>query len=76
MPAPVKSGTRLADEMVTLGLRKQEVCGALVCSDRQLYNYMSRQWPIPVTRLSALCDLLDLDPEDLVDERGFLVEME
>jgi hypothetical protein len=70
----VKQGTVLAREMGWRRIRKSHVVGAMGCSDRQLYNYMARRAPIPAMQLGTLCDLMDMDPEELVDERNFLLE--
>lgn len=39
-----------------------------------LHNYMTRKYPVPPLKLGALCDFLDLDPDYLVDARGYLKE--
>lgn len=38
-----------------------------------MYNYLTRQRAIPALQLAALCDKLDMDPEELVDRRRFLL---
>ena len=68
----VVSGTVLARKMAPRRLKKHHVAAALRVSDRALYNYMTRRRPIPVLKVGILCDLLDMDQEELVDEQGFL----
>ena len=70
----VKQGTVLAREMAWRRMRKSQVAGAMGCSDRQLYNYMARRAPIPGMQIGALCDLMDMDLEELVDEWNFLLQ--
>jgi hypothetical protein len=70
----VRQGTVLALVMTQRNIRKIRVAAVLCCSDRQLYNYLARLRPIPVIHLGALCDLMDMDPEELVDERNYLLE--
>jgi hypothetical protein len=70
----VKQGTVLAREMGWRRIRKTRVTAVMRCSDRQLYNYMDRRARVPGMQLGPLCDLLDMDPEELVDERNFLLE--
>jgi hypothetical protein len=72
----VKQGTVLAAEMTRRNIRKTRLTAVMHCSDRQLYNYMARQIPIPAMQLSALCDEMDMYPEDLVNDRYVLLETE
>lgn len=71
---PHVSGTRLAKIMRARGIKKHDVGRVLRCSDATVYNYLTRRYPIPPMMLAALCDRLDMDPEDLVDDDGFLLE--
>lgn len=66
-------GTVLARVMRERGIKHFDVARVLVCSDRQVYNYMKRIYPVPTMQLGALCDRLDMDPEQLVDENRFLL---
>jgi hypothetical protein len=59
--------------MTQRNIRKIRIAALLHCSDRQLYNYLARLRPVPVIHVGALCDLLDMDPEELVDERNYLL---
>ena len=70
----VKPGTILARVMKQRNIRKIRVAAVLHCSDRQLYNFLARLRPIPVLFLGALCDFMDMDPEELVDDRNYLLE--
>lgn len=45
---------------------------AMHCTERAVWNYMRRVRKLPLRMLGPLCDLLDLDPVDLVDEQGYL----
>lgn len=69
-----KQGTVLAREMTRRNMRKIRVAAVLWCSDRQLYNFLARLRPVPVMHLGELCDLMDMDPDELVDERNYLLE--
>jgi len=70
---PHASGTRLAKIMRERGIKKHNVATVLRCSDPTVYNYLTRRYPIPALQLGALCDRLDMDPEQLVDDQGFLL---
>lgn len=56
------------------GIKAHDVGRVLLCSDRTVHNYLTRRYPIPALRLGALCDRLDMDPDELVDDQGFLLE--
>lgn len=71
---PHVGGTRLAKIMRMRGIKAHDVGRVLRCSDRTVYNYLTRRYPIPTMMLAALCDRLDMDPEELVDGEGFLLE--
>ena len=71
----VKQGTVLAAVMTQRNMRKIRVAAVLSCSDRQLYNFLARRRRVPVIHLGALCDLMDMDPEELVDERNYLLSV-
>jgi hypothetical protein len=71
----VKQGTVLARVMTQRNMRKIRIAAVLWCSDGQLYNYLARLRPVPVIHLGALCDLMDMDPDELVDERNYLLEV-
>lgn len=68
----VESNARLAKIMRERGIRVHDVGRVLLCSDRTVYNYLRRRSPIPALRLGQLCDRLDMDPAELVDDNGFL----
>lgn len=69
---PVVRDTVLGKVMQARRLTKLDVCAVLHVSDRQLYDYMTREDPVPPLKLGALADFLDVDPDYLVDARGFL----
>jgi hypothetical protein len=54
-------------------IRKNRVAAAMGCSDRQLYNYMARLIPIPGLQLGQLCKVMQMPPQQLVDERYYLL---
>lgn len=58
--------------MVQRRLTKLDVCTVMKVSDRQLYEYMIGKDPVPPLKLGALADFLDVDPDYLIDARGFL----
>jgi hypothetical protein len=62
--------------MKALHAKKHHVAAALGVSDRALYNYMTRRRPLPVRKIAKLCDFLDMDQEELVDEKRFLLRDE
>lgn len=70
---PPRTGSILSAIMVKRRLRNNTVAVALDCGDRMFYNYLARRHPIPARALLGLCQLLDLDPEDLVDSDGYLL---
>lgn len=69
---PMAPGTVLSDVMRARGLRKQAATAVMHCSDRMLYNFMVRKYAVPALKLAALCDLLDMDDDELIDDDGFL----
>ena len=69
----MKQGTVLAREMRWRRIRKHQVTAVIGCSDRQLYNYMARRSPMRPQEVAWLCDMLDMEPHELIDERGFLL---
>src|SRR6185437_8918101 len=70
----VKQGTVLARVMMVRRIRKHQVTAILHCSDRGLYDMMVLKRDVPVLHLGKLCDFLDMDPEEFVDERNYLLE--
>ena len=66
-------GTVLARLMAQHSLRRRHIAAALECSERQVYNYTSRAIPIPALYLARLCDLLDVDSDELVDDDRYLL---
>lgn len=56
------------------GIKKNTIAATLRVSDPTVYNYLKRRYRVPPMQLGPLCDLLDMDPEELVDSRGFLLE--
>jgi DNA-binding Xre family transcriptional regulator len=70
----VKQGTVLACVMTQRRIRKHRITAILHCSDRGLYDMMASRRAVPTLHLGALCDFLDMDPEELIDERNYLLE--
>ncbi len=70
---PFIAGTVLAARMKQRHIKAHQVARALRVSERTLYNYMTRKYPVPALRLGPLCDRLDMDPDELVDHQGFLL---
>lgn len=66
------SGTRLAALMIHRRLSKLSVCIAINSSERQLYNYMTGKYRLSVTQVNALCRLLEVQPDGIVDDDRFL----
>jgi hypothetical protein len=54
-------------------IKKHQVTAILHCSDRGLYDMMALRRAVPVVHLGELCDFLDMDPEEFVDERNYLL---
>lgn len=71
---PHASGTKLAKIMRERGIKVHDISRVLLCSDRTVYNYLTRKYPVPSLQLGALCDRLDADPSELIDPAGFLLE--
>jgi hypothetical protein len=69
----VKQGTVLACVMTQRRIRKHRITAILHCSDRGLYDMMALRRPVPLLDLGELCDFLDMDPDELIDERNFLL---
>ena len=59
-------------EMQLRGIRQGQVVGALRCSPRAWQNYVARRRPFPSVLLVALCELLEMDDDELVGNDGFL----
>lgn len=59
---------RLANER---GMRQADLCAAMGCSQRALYNYTTRSAPVPTIYVFGLCDQLDVDPDEILDHDGF-----
>ncbi len=64
------------DAMTRRNVRKTRLTAVMRCSDGQLYNYMARLIPVPGMQLGALCDIMDMDVEELVDDGYVLLETE
>jgi hypothetical protein len=63
-------------EMAWRGMRQARVAGELRCSQRALHNYLTRTRPFPSVLLAALCDLFEMDDDELVDETHYLRRLE
>jgi hypothetical protein len=59
--------------MTQRNIRKIQIAAILHCSDRQLYNYLARLRPVPLLHLGVLCDFLNMDPDEFVDDRNYLL---
>lgn len=70
---PINDGTVLARVMKQRHIKAQRVATILHASDRAVHNYLKRLYPVPLLFLGALCDYLDMDPEELVDSRNYLL---
>ena len=70
----VKQGTVLARVMTQRHIHERQIAAILHCSDRGLYDMMALRRAVPIVDLGALCDYLDMDHEELVDERNDLLE--
>ena len=44
------------------------------CSDRGFYDMMALRKPVPVLHLGLLCDFLNMDPDEFLDDRNYLLE--
>jgi hypothetical protein len=68
--------TVVAYEMQMRNIRQGQVVGLLRCSPRAWQNYVARRRPFPGFMLAALCTLLVMDEEELVDDDHYLKELE
>lgn len=60
--------TRMARER---GMNVTDVSYAMGCSQRTLWNYTTRLTPVPTAYVFGLCDRLDVDPEEIIDQDGY-----
>jgi hypothetical protein len=65
-------GTVLGREMRRRRIRQARIIAATGVSARALQNYSARRARWPSGRLIALCDVMDMDDEELVDADGHL----
>ena len=70
---PARTGTILASIMSARLFRNNVIAVAMNVSDRALSNYLARRAPVPAQSLVGLCDFLEMDPEELVDDNRFLL---
>ena len=68
----ITSGTVVARLMKERGLKKRHLGHVLECSDRHLTRYLTREYPVPMSRMLELEELFDLDIDELVDDKGYL----
>lgn len=72
---PPAQGTVLGRLLLERRIYVHQVGTILHVSDRTIHNYLTRRRRVPVQHLGALCDFLDMDPEELVDESNYLLEL-
>lgn len=72
--APLKVRTVLAHEMTRRRLTVLDICSVLHISDRRFRYCLTRDMPVPMNHFAKLCDLLDMDENELVDEHNYLRE--
>lgn len=73
---PHTPGTKLSEEMRRRRIKVGDVAYITGCSERQFYNYLTRRRPLRLQQIGPLCDYMDMDPDELVDEERFLLEIE
>jgi len=71
---PHTLGTVLARIMSERRIPVSRISAILHVSDRTMHNYLRRLYPIPVLHMAALCDYLDVDPDEIVDAGNVLLE--
>lgn len=59
---------RMANER---SMRLTDLGKAMGCSERAIYNYTTRRSPVPTMYIFGLCDELDVDPEEIIDNDGY-----
>lgn len=72
---PFTQGTVLAKIMKDRRIRVAKVAGALGVSERHVYNYFIRDYSLTILQVAALVELLGVEPEDLVNNRGYLLKL-
>lgn len=70
---PFTTGTILARELNRRRLTVGYVSRAMHVSERMVYNYLTLKYPIPLGSLGNLCTALDMDRDQLVDRKRFLL---